>query len=140
MVHKIFVVLILLMIALFSGCLSGKTNIPVTDIVFDIKPTELTVKSGDSAKIMIRVTNNGKSVIHPAVRFNMNTTDKIYVTFNPESYDIGNLRPGEDSGFRIVDVKANIAAGKEIKYQARAQVIYDGRVLESKDILITVTR
>jgi len=140
MVHKIFVVLILLMMALFSGCLSGKTNIPVTDIVFDIKPTELTVKSGDSAKIMIRVTNNGKSVIHPAVRFNMNTTDKIYVTFNPESYDIGNLRPGEDSGFRIVDVKANIAAGKEIKYQARAQVIYDGRVLESKDILITVTR
>ena len=140
MAHKIFVVLILLMMALFSGCLSGKTNIPVTDIVFDIKPTELTVKSGDSAKIMIRVTNNGKSVIHPAVRFNMNTTDKIYVTFNPESYDIGNLRPGEDSGFRIVDVKANIAAGKEIKYQARAQVIYDGRVLESKDILITVTR
>jgi len=140
MVHKIFVVFILLMTALFSGCLSGKTNIPVTDIVFDIKPTELTVKSGDSAKIMIRVTNNGKSVIHPAVRFNMNTTDKIYVTFNPESYDIGNLRPGEDSGFRIVDVKANIAAGKEIKYQARAQVIYDGRVLESKDILITVTR
>lgn len=140
MVHKIFVVLILLMMALFSGCLSGKTNIPVTDIVFDVKPTELTVKSSDSAKIMIRVTNNGRSVIHPAVRFNMNTTDKIYVTFNPESYDIGNLRPGEDSGFRIVDVKANIAAGKEIKYQARAQVIFDGRVLESKDILITVTR
>ena len=138
--HKIFVVLILLMTALFSGCLSGKTNIPVTDIVFDIKPTELTVKSGDSAQIMIRVTNNGKSVIHPAVRFNMNTTDKIYVTFNPESYDIGNLRPGEDSGFKIVDVKANIAAGTEIKYQVRAQVIYDGRVLESKDILITVTR
>ena len=138
--HKIFVVLILLMTAVFSGCLSGKTNTPVTDIVFDVKPTELTVKSGDSAQMMIRVTNNGKSVIHPVVRFNMNTTDKIYVTFNPESYDIGNLRPGEDSGFKIVDVKANIAAGTEIKYQVRAQVVYDGRVLESKDILITVTR
>ena len=140
MEHKATIILILLASVLFAGCLSGKTNIPATDTVFDVKPAELTVKSGETSQVMIRVTNNGKFSIHPVVRFNMNVSDTLYVTFNPESYDIGNLRPGEDSGFRIVDVKANLAAGKEIKYQARAQVIYDGRVLESKDIIITVTR
>jgi hypothetical protein len=30
------------------------------------------------------------------------------------------------------------AAGKEMKYLTRAQVIYDGKVLESRDIIITV--
>ncbi len=136
---KIAIVLILLA-SLFAGCLSGSTKVPVTDIVFDVKPAELTVKSQESAQVMIRVTNNGRSSIHPFVRFNMNASDKQYVTFSQESYDIGTLRPGEDSGFRIVDVKASLAAGKEIKYQARAQVIYDGRVLESRDVQITVTR
>lgn len=100
----------------------------------------MTVKSGENAQLMIRVTNNGKSVIHPFVRFNLNSSDKQYVKFSNESgsYDMGVLRPGEDSGFRIVDFKAELAAGKEIKYQTRAQVINDGKVLESRDIVITV--
>ncbi len=99
-----------------------------------------TVKSGENAQIMIRVTNNGKSVIHPFVRFNLNSSDKQYVKFSNQSgsYDLGVLRPGEDSGFRIVDFKAELVAGKEVKYQTCAQVIYDGKVFESRDIIITV--
>ena len=133
-------VIFILIASIFSaGCLSEST-IPIKDIVFDIKPAELTMKSGDSAQVMIRVTNNGKTTIHPFVRFNMNASDRQYIRFINESYDIGSLRPGEDSGFRIVDFRAELAAGKEIKYPVRVQVINDGKVLENKDIVITVTR
>ncbi|GFO98206.1 uncharacterized protein ig2599ANME_2429 [groundwater metagenome] len=140
MASKIAVVLLLIASILFAGCLSGRENIPVTSSSLDVKPQDVTVKSGENAQVMIRVTNNGKSVIHPFVRFNLNTSDKQYVKFSNESgsYDMGVLRPGEDSGFRIVDFKAELPAGKEMKYQTSAQVIYDGKVLESRDIVITV--
>lgn len=139
MAAKIAVVLFLIASISFSGCLA-KDNIPAASSTFDIKPQDVTVKSGENAQVMIRVTNNGNSIIHPFVRFNLNTSDKQYVKFSNESgsYDLGALRPGEDSGFRIVDFKAYLAAGKEMKYQTLAQVIYDGKVLESRDIIITV--
>lgn len=139
MAAKIAVVLFLIASISFSGCLA-KDNIPAASSTFDIKPQDVTVKSGENAQVMIRVTNNGNSIIHPFVRFNLNTSDKQYVKFSNESgsYDMGVLRPGEDSGFRIVDFKAYLAAGKEMKYQTLAQVIYDGKVLESRDIIITV--
>jgi hypothetical protein len=140
MATKLVVVLLIIVSILFAGCLSGKENIPVAGSIFDVKPSDVTVKSGENAQVMVRVTNNGKSVIHPFVRFNLNSSDKQYVKFSNESgsYDMGVLRPGEDSGFRIVDFKAELAAGKEVKYQTRAQVMYDGKVLESRDIVITV--
>jgi hypothetical protein len=140
MATKLVIVLLLIASILFAGCLSGKENIPVASSTLDVKPQEVTVKNGENAQLMIRVTNNGKSVIHPFVRFNLNSSDKQYVKFSNESgsYDMGVLRPGEDSGFRIVDIKAELPAGKEMKYQTCAQVIYDGKVLESKDIVITV--
>lgn len=130
---------VLIALILFSGCLA-RENIPDSSSAFDIKPQEVTVKSGENAQVMVRVSNNGNSVIHPFVRFNLNTSDKQYVKFSNESgsYDMGALRPGEDSGFRIVDFKAYLAAGKEMKYQTRAQMIYEGKVLESRDIIITV--
>ena len=139
MAVKIAVVLILIASIFFAGCLA-KDNIPAVSSTFDIKPQDVTVKSGENAKVMVRVTNNGNSVIHPFVRFNLNASDKQYVKFSNESgsYDMGALRPGEDSGFRIVDFNAYLAAGKEMKYQTRAQVIFDGKVLESRDIIITV--
>ena len=139
MVHRSILVLLLIASILFSGCLSAKENIPASSTL-DVKPQEMTVKSGENVQLMIRVTNSGKSVIHPFVRFNLNASDKKYVKFSNESgiYDLGTLRPGEDSGFRIVDLTALLAAGKEMKYQTRAPVIYDGKVLESKDIVITV--
>lgn len=139
MAVKIAVVLLLIASVFFAGCLA-KDNIPAASSTFDIKPQDVTVKSGENAQVMVRVTNNGNSVIHPFVRFNLNASDKQYVKFSNESgsYDLGALRPGEDSGFRIVDFKAELAAGKEMKYQTRAQVIYDGKVLESRDIIITV--
>lgn len=139
MAAKLAVVLLLIASIFFSGCLASD-NIPAASSTFDVKPQDVTVKSGEDAQVMVRVTNNGNSVIHPFVRFNLNASDKQYVTFSNESgsYDLGALRPGEDSGFRIVDFKAYLAAGKEMKYQTRAQVIYDGKVLESRDIIITV--
>ncbi len=139
MAAKIAVVLLLIVSLLLSGCLA-KDNIPAASSAFDIKPQDVTVKSGENSQIMVRVSNSGNSVIHPFVRFNLNASDKQYVKFSNESgsYDMGVLRPGEDSGFRIVDFKAYLAAGNEMKYQTRAQVIYDGKVLESRDIVITV--
>lgn len=140
MAFKAAFILLLISSIFFSGCLAGRDDIPIAGTGFDIKPSEVTVKSGENAQVMIRVTNNGKTVIHPFVRFTMNSSDKKYVKFSNESgsYDIGSLRPGEDSGFRIVDFKAELAAGKEMKYQTRAQVIYDGKVFESRDVVITV--
>ena len=143
MEHKVAVVLVLLETTLFAaGCISGDTAVPLKDTVFDVRPVELTIKSDEPAQVMVRVKNNGKSVIHPFIRFNTNTQDKPYVKFSNESgsYDMGVLRPGEDTGFRIVDFRAALAAGKEMKYQVRAQVLYNGGVLESKDIIITVKK
>ncbi|VVB85396.1 Uncharacterised protein [uncultured archaeon] len=140
MLPELAVVLIFLSAIFFSGCISG-SDIPASGTGFEVKPSEVAVKSGENAQVMIRVTNNGKSVIHPFVRFNLNSSDKKYVKFSNVngSYDIGVLRPGEDSGFKIVDFKADLAAGREMKYQTRAQVIYNGAVLESRDIIITVS-
>jgi len=140
MAHRSILILILIASILFAGCLSGRETIPAASSILDVKPQEMTVKSGEKTQLMIRVTNSGKSVIHPLVRFNLNASDKQFVKFSNESgsYDLGALRPGEDTGFRIVDFTALLAAGKEMKYQTRAQVIYEGKVLESKDIVITV--
>ena len=139
MAIKIAVVLLLIASVFFAGCLA-RESVPAASSAFDVKPQDVIVKSGENAQVMVRVTNNANSVIHPFVRFNLNASDRQYVKFSNESgsYDLGALRPGEDSGFRIVDFKAYLAAGKEMKYQTRAQVIYEGKVLESRDIIITV--
>lgn len=140
MIKKIFIVVFILVSSLFAGCLSGNTAKASGDnVVLEVKPSEVSVKDGAMAELKIRVTNNGKSSVHPNVRFNMNSSDRPYLDFSPESYDMGNLRAGEDSGWRIVDIKGRLAAGREIKYQVKAQVIYNGAVLDSKDIVMTVT-
>ncbi len=132
-------IVILIISILFTGCIENP--IKSKDVTFELKPVELAVKNNESTEVKIRVANNGKSIIHPVVRFNMNSSDKSYVDFSPESYDAGSLRPGEDSGFRIVDIKGRLAAGTEIKYPVRVEVINNnGSVLESRDILITVSR
>lgn len=137
--RTIAIALIFIISILFTGCIENP--IKSKDITFELKPVELAVKNNESAEVKIRVANNGKSIIHPVVRFNMNSSDKSYVDFSPGSYDAGSLRPGEDSGFRIVDIKARLAAGTEIKYPVRVEVINNnGSVLESRDILITVKR
>jgi hypothetical protein len=123
---------------LFAGCLSENT-FKTKDTVFDIKPGEVTMKNGETGSVMIKVTNNGKSDIHPVVRFSVNSSDSHYVNFNPESYDFGALRPGEDSGFRIVDIRATLAAGTEIKYPAKVELFYNNTVIEGREIIITVT-
>lgn len=139
MKHKtIAVALILVISMLFSGCIENIFK--SKDVDFDLKPVELTVKNNESAEVKIRVANNGKTTIHPVVRFNTSPADKQYVDFSPVSYDLGNLRPGEDSGFRILNINARLAAGTEIKYTGRAEVVNNGSVLESKELLITVRR
>jgi hypothetical protein len=122
---------------LFAGCLSENT-IKTNDTAFDIKPSEVTMNNGETGEVMIKVTNNGKSTIHPIVRFSVNSSDSRYVNFKPESYDFGALRPGEDSGFRIVDIRATLAAGTEIKYPAKVELVYNNIVIERKEIIITV--
>lgn len=131
------VAFILIISILSAGCLSEKP-FKGTDVVFDLKPEEITVKNNETGEVKIRVANDGKSVIYPVVSFNANSSDKPYIDFNPASYDLGRLRPGEDSGSRIVEVKARLAAGSEIKYQVRVEVVNNGSVIESRDILITV--
>ncbi len=139
MKHKpIAAVVILIISILFTGCVENPFK--GKDTVFELKPDELIVKNDETAAVKIRVANNGNSTIRPVIRFNMNSSDKPYVNFTPESYDMGSLRQGEDSGFRIVDLKARLAAGNEIKYPVRVEVVNGGAVLESKDILITVRR
>jgi len=138
---KTIVIIILLLSALFAGCLSENKKLSEDkSIIFEIKPANVTGKDNQVVEVKIYVNNTGKSTIHPVVRFNLNASDKTYVDFSPESYDMGSLRPGEDSGFRIVEVRARLAAGEEIRYPVRAEVINDGAVLESKDMTITVTR
>ena len=136
--RTIAIALIFIISILFTGCIGNP--IKSKDVTFELKPVELAVKNNESTEVKIRVANNGKTTIHPVVRFNMNSSDSSYVDFFPESYDVGSLRPGEDSGFRIVDIKARLAAGTEIKYPVRVEVINGSAVLESRDILITVSR
>ncbi len=122
---------------LFAGCLSENT-INTKNTVFEIKPSEVTMKNGETGSIMIKVTNNGKSNINPIVRFSVNSSDSHYVNFKPESYDFGTLRPGEDSGFRIVEIRATLAAGNEIKYPAKVELVFNSVIMDTKQILITV--
>ncbi len=136
-IKHIAVVAGLIVSILFGGCLSENT-FKTKDTVFEIKPGEVTIKNGETGDVMIRVTNNGKSTIHPVVRFSVNSSDSHYVNFNPESYDFGALRPGEDSGFRIVEIRATLAAGTEIKYPAKSELVYNNTVIEGKEIIITV--
>lgn len=139
--NKITLFLIFILAAsLFSGCVSEKINNPLKDVSFDVKPAEITVRDGASAELKIKVANTGKTNIHPYVRFNKNASDSQYMDITPQNYDLGILRPGEDSGFRIVNVKGRLAAGKEIKYQVRAQLVYDEKVIDVRDIVITVTK
>ncbi len=137
---KIIIVAVLIVSALFAGCLSEKNTISKKDIILDIEPSNIKMKNGETKQIKVRVNNPGESSIYAVIRFNINSSDKPYLNFNPENYSIGSLRPGEDSGFKIVDIRANLAAGEEIRYKARAQVIHDGRIIENKDIVITVVR
>ncbi|MDD5474188.1 MAG: hypothetical protein PHU34_08590 [Candidatus Methanoperedens sp.] len=140
MKHKpIAAVVILIISILFTGCVS-ENPFKSKDTVFEMSPEEMKIKNDETANLKIRITNNGNSTIHPVVRFNMNSSDKPYVNFSRESYDMGSLRPGEDSGYRIVDVKARLAAGSEIKYPVKVEVVDGSAVLYSKEILITVGR
>ena len=134
------IIAIMVISALFAGCLSEKNTQEKKDVILDLEPTSIKLKNGEAKQVKIRVNNSGVSGINPVVRFNVNSSDKPYLNFTPESYDLGYLRPGEDSGFRLVDVRATLAAGEEIKYHARAQVIYNGKVFDSKDLIVTVAR
>lgn len=134
------IIAIMVISALFAGCLSEKNTQEKKDVILDLEPSSIDLKSGEAKQVKIRVNNSGVSGINPVVRFNVNSSDKPYLNFTPESYDLGYLRPGEDSGFRLVDVRGTLAAGEEIKYHARAQVIYNGKVFDSKDLIVTVAR
>ncbi len=134
------IIAIMVVSALFAGCLSEKNTSEKKDVTLDLEPSSIKLKNGEAKQVKIRVNNSGVSGINPVVRFNVNSSDKPYLNFTPESYDPGYLRPGEDSGFRLVDVRATLAAGDEIKYHARAQVIYNGKVFDSKDLIVTVAR
>ncbi len=131
---------IMVVSALFAGCLSEKNTQEKKDVTLDLEPSSISLKSGGVKQVKIRVNNSGVSGVSPVVRFNVNSSDKQYLNFTPGNYDLGYLRPGEDSGFRLVDVRGTLAAGEEIKYHARAQVIYDGKVFDSRDLIVTVAR
>ncbi len=134
------IIAIMVVSALFAGCLSEKNTQEKKYVTLDLEPSSISLKSGGVKQVKIRVNNSGVSGVSPVVRFNVNSSDKQYLNFTPGSYDLGYLRPGEDSGFRLVDVRGTLAAGEEIKYHARAQVIYDGKVFDSKDLIVTVAR
>jgi hypothetical protein len=134
------IIAIMVVSALFAGCLYEKNMQEKKDVTLDLEPSSINLKSGEAKQVKIRVNNSGVSGINPVVRFNVNSSDKPYLNFTPGSYDLGYLRPGEDSGFRLVDVRGTLAAGEEIKYHARAQVIYNGKVFDSKDLIVTVAR
>lgn len=134
------IIAIMVISALFAGCLSEKNTQEKKDVILDLEPSSINLKNGEAKQVKIRVNNSGVSGINAVVRFNVNSSDKPYLNFTPESYDIGYLRPGEDSGFRLVDVRGTLAAGEEIKYHARAQVIYNGKVFDSRDLIVTVAR
>jgi len=139
---KIIVVAILIISALFAGCLS-ENNIPIKkDVILDIEPSNIKVKNGEVNQIKIRVNNSGESTINAFVRFNINASDRQYLNFTPESYNIGILRSGEDSGRRNVDIKGYLPAGSNITYPVRVEAVDNnkGLVIDSKDLTITVER
>jgi uncharacterized membrane protein len=134
------IIAIMVVSALFAGCLSEKNTQEKKDVTLDLEPSSINLKSGEAKQVKVRVNNSGVSGINAVVRFNVNSSDKQYLNFTPASYDLGYLRPGEDSGFRLVDVRGTLAAGEEIKYHARAQVIYNRKVFDSKDLIVVVAR
>jgi len=139
---KILIVVILIISALFAGCLSEK-NTPVNkDAILDIEPSNIKVKNGEVKQIQIRVNNAGESNIDAVVRFNINVSDRPYIHFTPESYNAGTLRPGEDSGHRNVEVKAYLPAGSNITYPVIVEAVDNnkGEVIDTKDLTITVER
>lgn len=139
---RIIIVAILIMSALFAGCVSEKNTTVRKDVVLDLEPSSIKVKNGEIKQIKIRVNNSGNSSIYSLVRFNINSSDKQYLNFTPESYNIGTLRSGEDSGRRNVDIRAYLPAGNNITYSVRVEAVDDnkGAVIDSKDLTITVER
>jgi len=140
---KIILGAILIISALFAGCVSPENNTLIKkDVILDIEPSNIKVKNGEVKQIKIRVNNSGESNILALVRFNINESDRQYLNFTPESYNTGVLRPGEDSGRRNVDIKAALPAGNNITYIVRVETVDNnkGVVIDSKDMTITVER
>lgn len=140
---KAIIVAILIMSALFAGCVSSEKNtLSKKDVVLELEPSSIKVKNGEIKQIKIRVNNSGESNIYALVRFNINSSDKPYLNFTPENYTLGNLGPGEDSGRRNVDIRAYLPAGNSITYSVKVEAVnnYSGSVLDSKYLTITVER
>ena len=139
---KKIIVAILIMSVLFAGCVSSEKSTSSGKITLDLDPSNIKVKNGENSQIKIRVNNSGNSSIYALVRFNINSSDKPYINFTPESYNFGNLRPGEDSGRRNVDIRAQLPAGNNITYAVRVEAVDNNNSLvrDSKDLLIIVER
>lgn len=140
---KIIIVAILIMSALFAGCVSPEKNTLLKkNVVLDLEPASIKVKNGEVKQIKIRVNNSGESNIDALVRFNINSSDRQYLNFTPESYNIGILHSGEDSGRRNVDIRAYLPAGSNITYPVKVEAVDNnkGVVIDSKDLTITVER
>jgi uncharacterized protein YcfL len=140
---KIIIVAILIISALFAGCISSEKNTTVNkNVILDIEPSNIKVKNGEVKQIKIRVSNSGDSNIYAVVRFNINSSDRPYLNFTPESYNSGILRPGEDSGRRNVDIRAYLPAGSNITYPVIVEAVDNnkGVVIDSKDLTISVER
>ncbi len=137
---KIIIVAILVVSALFAGCVSSEKNVKAN--ILDLEPSSIKVKNGEIKQIKIRINNSGESNIYALVRFNINSSDKPYLNFTPENYTLGNLGTGEDSGRRNVDVRAYLPAGTNITYSVKVEAVnnYSGSVLDSKYLTITVER
>jgi len=139
---KILIVAILVVSALFAGCLSEKNTTVNKNVILDIEPSNIKVKNGEVKQIKIRVNNAGDSNIDAVVRFNIKASDRQYLNFTPESYNAGILRSGEDSGRRNVDIKAYLPAGSNITYPVIVEAVdkNKGTVIDSKELTITVGR
>jgi len=139
---KIIIVAILIISALFAGCLSEENTLIKKAVILDIEPSNIKVKNGEVKQIKIRVNNSGESDIEAVVRFNINASDRQYLNFTPESYNAGILRPGEDSGRRNIDIRAYLPAGSNITYPVIVEAVDNnkGVVIESKYLTITVER
>ncbi len=139
---KIIIVAILIISALFAGCLSEKNSSENKDVVLEIEPSNIKAKNGEIKQIKIRVNNSGESNIYALVRFNINSSDKPYLNFTPENYTLGNLGPGEDSGRRNVNIRAYLPAGSNITYPVRVEAVDNnkGVIIDSKELTITVER
>ncbi len=139
---KIIIVAILVVSALFAGCVSEKITPAKKDVILDIDPSNIKFKNGEIKQVKIRVNNSGESNIYAIVRFNINSSDKPYLNVTPESYNLGNLRSGEDSGRRIVDIRAYLPAGNSITYSVKVEAIDNNYsiVRDSKDMVVTVER